>query len=301
MLLFVVALLIYQQQALVAFALLAIPIINGRKSDGYVRFAFLYSSLTAVTTALYYVAWAHIYRTYWPGNIDYRYGPDAVRLPSIDQVTEFLQRLTPLANFWRVHSPIFDWIVALLLIVIAYKIVIDIRANAKDGARKWLMIIALLIACDIFRLAAHAYPSYVTAPALTVFLFYLSFVCVSSIIRAPLLIAGSAAIFGCFCAFANVRGIAVPNWGYTRQIESAIRSNPQKADFYIVGIAGQPVTNPAFWEFAWRNGDGDSYLYLNSLNAEDELRQKKLLSPDQKNIRFSIGPPEMVVTSSVPH
>ena len=271
------ALSIYQQQALVFFAMLAVPLMKPRPDTDSNRFVLLAGLLATAVSALYFLTWRFWYKTQFPDRVDTRYGPDAVTIPGLDQMADFVQkRLVQAANLWDVSGDQAVTIAALVGALIVMKLIQQGRARSWHFAVNLGILLGLVVACDSFALVAGAYPSYITATALTLMMFYWAFSGATAIAPArPLAIA--IMVLGVCLSFTTVRNeIAYPNWKHMNQIETALAENPTAPAFHVVG----GTTGVAYQEFGWRNAFADNYLYLTAKNIADHLVRKGVLAAE---------------------
>lgn len=276
------SLAIYQQQTLVFFAMLAIALLS-RPDDKriYVHVIAGGVFMTVVST-LYFIGWSMLYRIFYPDRVDARYGPDAVDIPSLDQIARFIDtRLVQVANLWDVGGPNFGHVWIPVVALIAIKIAYDLWKRPRSACVVYPLLVGLIVACDSFALLARAYYSYITATALSMAIFYLAFLGASILVRPPV-VASGVAVLGAVLAFSTVRdNIAYPNWRHMQQIREAIITNPDKNSFHIIGIESNQGTG--YQEFSWRNATADNYLYLTALNIVDDLRIKGIITPEHRN------------------
>lgn len=127
------ALLIYQQQALIVFAMLAVPLLQYPAERQVKRLVISGGLFVTAVSCLYFIVWRIMYRAFLPDKIDTRYGPDAVGLPTLEQVFNFADiRITQVANLWHVYSvPKLSWVVAIVAVLAAVKIGSDVRAGRR--------------------------------------------------------------------------------------------------------------------------------------------------------------------------
>ncbi len=280
------ALLIYQQQVLVAYAMLAVPLLRRREID---RRVLEYGALATTVSIGYFVAWKMLYRLIWPARVDTRYGPDAVSIPGVDQLAHFLDtRLPQIASFWDVSQPNYGIIAVTALSLMAVKAASDI-IESREAVVRYGLLLGLLAASDGFAILARAYPSYVTGTAISLVLLYWAYCGAAVVLRtfAPHS-AGMLAAAGCVAAFFTVKDeIAVPNWRHMQEIRAAILDNPTAQDFYVLGT---PTGGSGYQEFGWRNSATDVYLHLASIDVADDLALKGLVSPSRRStLYFGIG------------
>lgn len=280
------ALLIYQQQILVAFAMLVVPLLRSKNVG---RRAIEFAVLIASVSVVYFLLWKVIYNQLWPGKIDMRYGPEAVQLPGIEQLRNFLDvRLPQIASLWDVSPPSYGVIAVLVLGLVAVKVARDMR-EPKSAILTYVLLLGLLATSDGFSILARAYPSYVSATALSLLLFYLAYSSVETLSKrfAPPIVCFLAAI-GCVSAFSTVKNeIAIPNWTHMQQIRHAIIDNPKKNNFYLLGTQS---SDRRFKEFNWRNSATDVYLNLAAIDVADDLTKKGHVTPERRAaMYFGIG------------
>lgn len=282
------SMLIYQQQILIVFALLTVPLLAGRSDFDARRFVVVFSAWVAVISITYFASWKIFYRFYWPGHVDKRYGPDAVGLPSLGTLHEFFTiRAGQVGDLWDVDQPSLGPVIIFVLILMALKLVTDVRTSRQDAAINYMMIAFLFVASDGFRLVAGAYPSYVTATALSFLVFYWAYRGLIVCFRKESAAAGAVAVMGCCVAAYTTRfDIALPNWRESCAISQAIVDHPGDTNFRLNGRTEMP---PEFQEFGWRNSLTDFYLYEMALDIADHLDQLKKLPQGRSNVNFSVA------------
>jgi MFS family permease len=301
--LFLAALLIYQQQALVALALLAVLLLK-RPGDRHAQLvAFLGGAFVMAVTAAYFLAWRVVYWLVWPGRVDTRYGPDAVAVPGLDQIRPFLEtRLAQVANLWHVEGyPALTWIVALVIVLAVVKIVHDLWSARRRAVLSYALVVGLLVGADSFRLVAHSFPSYVTAPALSLIVFYWAFSGAAVLLgrRATPIFAAGLAVLGGVLAFITLRDeVAIPNWREFATVRAAFLRHPEAESFHLVGVKR---SGPGFQEFGWRNSGTDVYLDLLAQNVADDLVLKGALARARRErLYISTGEVYRVAPASHP-
>ena len=150
----------------------------------------------------------------------------------------------------------------------------------------------MIVATDSFALIAHAYPSYVTATALSLLIFYWAFAGVAKLFGSLTAHATCGlAIFGGILAFVTIRNeIAIPNWRHFQEIRTAILAHADVGNFHFIG---RRIPGPSFQEFSWRNVNVDVYLNLVAVNvADDLLLKRKISSAQRSNMFFSFSDSE---------
>lgn len=272
-----ISLTTYQQQVLVALALLSVPLIT--RNDWRTHRSFMgYGTLVTLVTIGYFAIWKFIlYPRAFPGRIDDRYGPDAITIPGIDRFYDFIfNRLLQISNFWNVQQPVFNWLVCIVLTLILIRLLV---APRKMLLFKVLMITCLVIGSDFFRFVTGAYHSYVTAPALSFVLFYVAFSGADLLMRKKILIFTTMlTAYGCYMAFTTVKNeIAIPNWHHIEQIRGAVLTNPDKSNFHI--DFSYKNDSVSIQEFQWRNGG--VYLFHAATAVFEDLAIKGAISKEQ--------------------
>lgn len=299
-LLMIAALLTYQQQLLVSFAMLCIPLLRRRFDSHTYKFILLHAAFLSFISILYFVGWKITYRLLWPGRIDTRYGPDAVQFPSLGQLRSWAEtRIVQVANLWDVGGvPSTGVIFGIVIALILAKTLSDLRFNPRFSAINYTIMLCLLPATDGFSILARAYPSYITTTALGLAIFYWAVSGAGVLLsKARVNLLFLIAVLGSFLAFMTVKNeVAVPNWRQMNVIEQAIFKHETALNFHIVGaIQG----GPGYQEFGWRNSATDVYLHLMTINVADHLTRTGKISEDRRsNMYFSFGG---MATLSAPH
>ncbi|MCQ8782841.1 hypothetical protein [Mangrovibrevibacter kandeliae] len=263
-LLYVAALLIYQQQVLLAFAMLAVPLLASsvdRRTIGYVIAVGCF--VTAVSVA-YFLVWRII------AIPDERYGPQAVQFPAPSIVLDFVSgRFIQAANLWKVVGPPQVGLpVVVVAILMAIKVAFEFFRQSWRFLLPSIVLVGLLVASDGFAILARNYPSYVTLTPLNFLIGYWAFAGLAVLAgrwRGPL--AAILAVGGALLAFITVKDeIAIPNNRTVAAIRAAFVEHPQVTNFnFVLPVQG----GPGYSEFGWRNTA--NYLYLMAINVADHL------------------------------
>ncbi|MCH9672810.1 MAG: glucosyltransferase domain-containing protein [Gammaproteobacteria bacterium] len=289
------ALTIYQQQALVFFALLAVPLLMHSRELSTYKYVVSSGVFVVAVSVIYFVSWRAMYRLVWPDRLDTRYGPDAVGLPGLEVLDAFVtNRLVQVANLWDVSHPDFGWITAVIAILVLVCAAMIIRQSTWRAPLAIGLLVGLLVATDAFRLVAGAYPSYVTATALSMCVFYLAVAPVACSrfghYAAPLVLC-----LGAGFAFFTVKEVAYDNWRHDTIVREAMLANPEGRSLHIVGHS----RSDDYQEFSWQNAGNDYYVSITASNiAEDLIRQGKLTEAP----KVSVGEPIAIIDwAKIPH
>lgn len=270
------SLLIYQQQVLLAIAMLAVPLLAGRIWRDWLP-VMHFGTLVTALSAVYFTVWKFVYPLAVHEKINERYGPNGVHLPGKDTLVEFATgRLVQVANLWDVHPPqvnLVTYVVGALILTAV------LLGPARLVLQRCVLFALLVVGSDFFRLAAGTYPSYVTATAL-------SFLVLSSAYAGARLLLGrfasypvvALACYGCLMAFVTTRQeIALPNSMHMQQIRAAVLENPGCRSVRIDFAYRNDST--AYQEFQWRNAG--VFLFHASIAVFEDLAKKNLISPLQ--------------------
>ena len=281
--LLVCALLIYQQQMLIAFSMLAMPLLQQRHDQQTYRFVFGAGAFLTFIPIIYFLVWKLIYRMEWIGNVDQRYGPDAVGIPDLAQLQGYLNvRIPQITSLWDVIGvPKFGWLAVAVTGLMVLKVLTDFKSSPRLSLVNYAALASLLVLCDGFALLANNYPAYVTAPALSLLIFYWSFCGLAVMLgRAEVIGASALAVIGGLMAFITVKDqIAVPSWRQFQAIRDAIENNPENNYFHILGTV---TSGPGYQEFGRRNSTSDNYLYLVAIDVSDDLLIKGKISKERR-------------------
>ncbi len=282
------ALLIYQQQILFALAMLCVPLLA--KPDSRVHRAVIgYTVLIAAVCAGFFAVWKATYRWLLGGRVDFRYGPDAVQLPTMEQVWAFIDvRLVQVANLWKVDPPAPNWVIFVVVALALAKMASDLWKAPRSAPISYALLLGVLVGTDSIAIAARAYPSYITATGLTFVVFYWA-VSGARVAIGPWSRPGAIAIaaIGGLLAFVTVKdGLAVANWAHMQTIRQALLANPKAVDFHFVGMT---AGGPRYQEFGWRNAGTDGYIMfaVNSI-ADDLVRGGLVRAERRKALTISI-------------
>ena len=281
------ALIVYQQTALMAFAVLIVPVLSSGSSR--FRFAWAQGLIIAIATLVYFIVWRTAYRIVAPDRMDTRYGPDAVQIPSLEHLVTTLElRFIQVAELWSVDLPALSVISGGAAALIMLKLVTEICADIRRGLMTTLFVVGLFVAADGIALAAGAYPSYVTAPAISLIVLYAAFAGASVVMREyAFLIPCILVIVGVVSAHITLREIAIPNWRHMVQIREAILANPEALNFHVLG----DKNNSSFYqEFSWMNARTDVYLHMAAVHVAEDLARAGAIPKDRfTRLHFSVG------------
>lgn len=271
--LLLLSLLIYQQQMLVSFAMLVVPLLASRHLGR--PFCCHVGFLVCISLG-YFGAWKLLVVLFQTGYTDLRYGPTAVRLPDFDDLRVFLDcRLPQVLNLWSVEQPQYRHLAKAVMLGTAAAFGIGM---VRSRTSVWCILVfpALVVLSDGFRIMADAYPSYITATALSLVLLYPTLHLAGLLGRGGLPVCLATAVFGCFMAHATVQGqVAKPNFLHMQQIRNAFRANPSASEFCIFGTSG----GLKYQEFGWRNAATGAYLRLVAQKVAYDMERRELMSP----------------------
>lgn len=283
-----VSLLIYQQQVLLAIAMLAVPLLAGRTYRDWLP-VMRFGGLVTALSASYYIVWKFaLYPLAVHDKINERYGPNGIHLPGKAALVEFAtERLVQVANLWNVHPPQVSLITYGMAALILTAL---LTGPARMVLLRCVLFVLLVVGADFFRLAAGAYPSYITSTGLTFLVFFCAYAGFQRLLKRISPYAAIAlACYGCFMAFATTRQeIALPNNFHMQQIRTAVLENPGcwrvRVDFAYRN------NSSAYQEFQWRNAG--VFLFHASIAIFEDLAKKHLISQSQLqdlNDNLSIG------------
>lgn len=281
-------LLIYQQMALVAFALLVVPLILDNQNKSTYKFVFAHGLVVTLTSIAYFLGWKLTYESMFPGRIDTRYGPAAVQIPTLDYgITAVMDRVVQTANLWSVEFRPNFLVVLATLVFVAAAAVFVVRRNRKFGMIAMVMVLAIFVASDGFAILARASASYVSAPALFFVMFYLAFFGASVILRSYMTyFAWGLVCIGAVMAYTSVKDLAMANWTHMQTIRQAFVDNPQALNFHILG---SDHSRNKRGEYAWLTAATDVYLNLMANNEADDLMTRGVITVDHRNkMHFSV-------------
>ncbi len=284
--LFNIALSIYQQQALIFFALLAVPLLQDPSNRRIQFFVLSGGAFATIISLFYFIVWSLLSHFAWPNIVNTRYGPYAVSLPTFTQfIDHFSRRIPQVANLWHI-SPFYSWIVVGVALLMIVKMSCDIRSGRWTALLSYAILVCFFIASDSFALVAHAYTSYITSTAMSLLVFYWAFSGIILLLRRYKALASYClAIIGGFLAFTTINNrIAIPNWQHFQEVRSVILANPDVENFHLLGIKASHKS--AYQEFTWLNAQTDVYLSLLARTIVDDLVFKGEISPAQRNKMF---------------
>jgi hypothetical protein len=267
----------YQQQVLVALAMLIVPLLQKKDWLTY-KSVVIYGCFVTLVTFVYFVVWKFIlYPRAFPGRIDERYGPHAISIPSIDQFFDFFSnRLLQISNLWNVQQPHINIVVCIILSLILIKIFFG---TSKLFIFKFPVLVGLVFGADFFRFITGAYHSYVTAPAISLVILYMAFSGLYFLFRKKtIFIIFLLTIYGSFMAFNTVKNeIAIPVSHHFNQIKESVLKNPSSTRFHL--DFSYKNDSVATQEFQWRNGG--VYLFHMATSVFEDLAINGEISKDR--------------------